>query len=144
MSGKATTMRTVWSDDRPHIAFEQTGDGPPAVLAGGALASGTRSFPPFVHLAALLSPRYTVFSYDRRGRSASGESEPYAVQREVEDLEAIIAETGGARNPAARRNSVSSPKTAPCVSQRANKSLERRNLRMAQLDRRTKEGHHHL
>lgn len=87
-------MNQVTSRDGTPIAFDRTGDGPPIILVGGALcdrtagASGTP-------LAALLAPQFTVFSYDRRGRGDSGDTAPYAVGREVEDLEALIVEAGG-------------------------------------------------
>lgn len=46
-------------------------------------------------LAELLSEHFTVYNYDRRGRGNSGDTLPYAVEREFEDLEAVIAEAGG-------------------------------------------------
>src|SRR5687768_14679915 len=51
--------------------------------------------PQAAQLADLLSPHFTVFHYDRRGRGESGDTQPYAVQREVEDIEALIDEAGG-------------------------------------------------
>jgi pimeloyl-ACP methyl ester carboxylesterase len=51
--------------------------------------------PTTARLAALLAPRFTVTHYDRRGRGDSGDTEPYAVEREVEDLEALVEEAGG-------------------------------------------------
>lgn len=60
---------------------------------GGALS--VRSYPQTVQLAELLSPHFTVFNYDRRGRGDSGDRPPYAVAREVEDIEALIDEAGG-------------------------------------------------
>src|SRR5688500_1340923 len=51
--------------------------------------------PQAAQLADLLSPHFTVFHYDRRGRGESGDTQPYAVQREVEDIEALINEAGG-------------------------------------------------
>jgi pimeloyl-ACP methyl ester carboxylesterase len=93
--GSREEIRTVRSIDGTPIAFERLGDGPPVILVGGALGSGVRSFPPFVKLAELLSPTFTVYLYDRRGRGDSGDSKTYAVEREVEDLKAVIAEAGG-------------------------------------------------
>jgi pimeloyl-ACP methyl ester carboxylesterase len=92
----APTMRKVQSSDGTAIAYDRYGDGPPVILVGGALTSALRSFPSFVRLAALLSSTFTVFTYDRRGRGDSGDTAPYAVDREVEDLEALIAVAGGA------------------------------------------------
>jgi pimeloyl-ACP methyl ester carboxylesterase len=64
------------------------------------LASALRSFPSFVDLAAALSSSFSVYTYDRRGRGDSrgdsGDTQPYAVERVIEDLEALIAEAGGA------------------------------------------------
>ncbi|HSM59424.1 MAG TPA: alpha/beta hydrolase [Longimicrobiales bacterium] len=81
------------SRDGTSIAFERTGDGPPLILVDGALCS--RAFGPLGKLAEALAPRFTVFTYDRRGRNESGDTRPYAVARELEDLEALIQETGG-------------------------------------------------
>jgi pimeloyl-ACP methyl ester carboxylesterase len=83
----------VTSSDGTSIAFERAGDGPPliAVDAAGSY-SGFRPFPAPVEL---LAPHFTVYVYDRRGRGASGDTPPYAVQREVDDLAALIAEAGG-------------------------------------------------
>jgi pimeloyl-ACP methyl ester carboxylesterase len=63
------------------------------ILVDGALCS--RSFGPMPKLAPLLARHFTVFTYDRRGRGDSGDTAPYAVQREVEDIEALINEAGG-------------------------------------------------
>ncbi len=84
-------MRTVISKDCTTIAFDQTGKGPVVILVGGALTKRAD----VTYLATLLAPRFTVISYDRRGRGDSGDTAPYAVEREVEDLEALIDETGG-------------------------------------------------
>ncbi|NOK15830.1 alpha/beta hydrolase [Corallococcus carmarthensis] len=87
-------MNTVKSADGTSIAFETTGKGPPLILVGGAFcdrtapASGTP-------LAALLAQRFTVFSYDRRGRGDSEDTPPHALEREVEDLAALITAAGG-------------------------------------------------
>jgi len=96
MAQETQTLRTARSSDGTVIAFERGGDGPPVILIGGALSSGVRDFPPFLELARLLEPRFTVYRFDRRGRADSGDTPPYAVEREVEDLQALIAEAGGA------------------------------------------------
>jgi pimeloyl-ACP methyl ester carboxylesterase len=85
-------MKTVTSKDGTTIAYDQTGNGPPLVLVDGALNS--RAFGLNGPLAALLADRFTVFTYDRRGRGDSRDTQPYAVQREIEDLEAVI-DVGG-------------------------------------------------
>jgi pimeloyl-ACP methyl ester carboxylesterase len=84
---------SVASRDGTPIAFERMGVGPALVLVDGALCF--RSFGPMTPLAELLAPDFTVYRYDRRGRGDSGDTHPYAVAREIEDLEALIAEAGG-------------------------------------------------
>ena len=84
-------MRTVTSKDGARIAFDQSGQGPALILVGGA--STTRADE--ASLAAALAPYFTVFAYDRRGRGDSGDTAPYAVEREVEDIAALIDEAGG-------------------------------------------------
>src|SRR5215471_4492783 len=86
-------MKTATSKDGTTIAYDQTGNGPPLVLVDGALNS--RVFGLNGPLAAILADRFTVVTYDRRGRGDSGDTPPYAVQREIEDLEAVIDTTGG-------------------------------------------------
>lgn len=86
-------MKTIRSKDGTTIAYDQTGSGPAVILVDGALCS--RAFGPMPKLAPLLARHFTVFHYDRRGRGASGDAAPYAVEREVEDLEAVIQEAGG-------------------------------------------------
>jgi pimeloyl-ACP methyl ester carboxylesterase len=84
-------MNDVTSKDGTTIAFDRSGAGRPIVLVGGALSDRSAAGP----LAALLAPHFTVFAYDRRGRGDSGDTPPYAVEREVEDLDALITEAGG-------------------------------------------------
>jgi pimeloyl-ACP methyl ester carboxylesterase len=84
-------VRKVRSKDGTAIAFDQVGDGPSIILVGGAMSTRSAS----VSLAALLAPHFTVFAYDRRGRGDSGDTAPYAVEREVDDLDALISEAGG-------------------------------------------------
>ena len=86
-------MTTVRSADGTTIAYTRAGQGPALILVDGALCS--RSFGPMPKLAAQLAPRFTAYTYDRRGRGESGDTPPYAVDREVEDLEALIAAAGG-------------------------------------------------
>jgi pimeloyl-ACP methyl ester carboxylesterase len=85
-------MRKVISKDGTPIAFDQSGEGPPIILVVGAFNSSSTGAP----LAAQLSEHFTVFNYDRRGRGASGDGTLYAIEREIEDLAALIAEAGGA------------------------------------------------
>jgi pimeloyl-ACP methyl ester carboxylesterase len=88
-------MNTVNSSDGTTIAFDRTGDGPPIIVVDGAFSHRAIN-PTSPKLAALLAPRFSVYTYDRRGRGESGDTKPYAVAREVEDLEALIAQAGGA------------------------------------------------
>lgn len=84
-------MDTVTSRDGTPIAFDRSGEGPAMILVTGALSTRAACVP----LAALLAPRFTVYAYDRRGRGDSGDTPPYAVEREVEDLDALINAAGG-------------------------------------------------
>ena len=84
-------METFESSDGTVIAFERSGSGSAVVLVGGALSDRTSAR----DLARLLAPSCTVYCYDRRGRGDSGDSPPYVVDLEVEDLEALIMHTGG-------------------------------------------------
>jgi pimeloyl-ACP methyl ester carboxylesterase len=86
-------MRTVISNDGTPIAFDQSGQGPALILVGGALCARLSWSGP--ELAKLLAPHFTVYNYDRRGRGDSGDTKPYAVTREVEDIEVLIDEAGG-------------------------------------------------
>jgi pimeloyl-ACP methyl ester carboxylesterase len=84
-------MRTVTSRDGTSIAFDRSGQGPALVLVAPAFATRVDQ----ASLAAALAPSFTVFAYDRRGRGDSGDTAPYAVEREVEDLDALIDVAGG-------------------------------------------------
>ncbi len=86
-------MKTVRSIDSTSIAFDQVGGGAPLILVSGAL--GVRKHPMAGELAGLLAPHFTVITYDRRGRGDSGDTLSYAVEREVEDIEALIDAVGG-------------------------------------------------
>jgi pimeloyl-ACP methyl ester carboxylesterase len=83
--------RAVTSADGTRIAFERVGSGPAVILISGATADrqGNRS------LAEALASELTVLNYDRRGRGGSGDTPPYALEREFEDIDALIAEAGG-------------------------------------------------
>jgi pimeloyl-ACP methyl ester carboxylesterase len=86
-------MSTVISEDGTKIVYDRLGSGRALILTVGAL--GHRSFPLQQRLAELLSAHFTVFNYDRRGRGDSGDTQPYAVDREIEDIEALIVAAGG-------------------------------------------------
>ncbi|MGH7726129.1 MAG: alpha/beta fold hydrolase [Candidatus Eiseniibacteriota bacterium] len=86
-------MTQVRSKDGTAIAYERSGSGPALILVDGALCS--RAFGPSPKLAPRLAPHFTVYAYDRRGRGESGDTQPYARVREVEDLAALIETAGG-------------------------------------------------
>ena len=86
-------MPYVTSRDGTQIAYDQVGTGPPLILVGGALSE--RRFSKLVQLAELLAGHFTVVNYDRRGRGDSGDTPPYALEREFEDLQAVIDAVGG-------------------------------------------------
>ncbi|MGW7384053.1 alpha/beta fold hydrolase [Streptomyces sp. NPDC054794] len=83
--------KQITSRDGTPLAYARTGQGPAVVLVSGAMSTGATVAP----LAARLADRFTVVPYDRRGRGASGDTPPYAVAREVEDLAALIEAVGG-------------------------------------------------
>lgn len=84
-------METVTSNDGTTIGFDRLGSGPPVVLVCGASVSRGTGAP----LAELLASDLTVYNYDRRGRGDSSDTQPYAIEREVEDLGAVIDAAGG-------------------------------------------------
>jgi alpha-beta hydrolase superfamily lysophospholipase len=84
-------MHKVTSSDGTSITFDRLGDGPPVVVVGGQLCDRALTRP----TAEELAKHFTMFNHDRRGRGDSGDTAPYAVEREIEDLEALIAEAGG-------------------------------------------------
>ena len=85
------TVAEVTSADGTPIAFERLGDGQPVIVVGGATCDRAKTRP----TAEELAKHFTVFNYDRRGRGDSGDTAPYTVEREIEDIGAIIAEAGG-------------------------------------------------
>jgi alpha/beta hydrolase family protein len=84
-------MENVTSSDGTTIALDRLGEGPPVILVCGASTSRMAN----AGLAAVLASDFTVLNYDRRGRGDSGDTPPYAVEREVEDIDAVIAAAGG-------------------------------------------------
>jgi pimeloyl-ACP methyl ester carboxylesterase len=84
-------MDQVTSKDGTTIAFDRMGDGPAVVLVCGASVDRMSNAPFAQHLAG----DFTVFNYDRRGRGSSGDTQPYAIEREVEDMAAVIEAAGG-------------------------------------------------
>ena len=84
---------TVVSSDGTTIAYQQIGRGPALILIDGALCY--RKLGQTAQLAESLSQHFTVFTYDRRGRGESGDTAPYAVAREVDDIAALVDQAGG-------------------------------------------------
>jgi pimeloyl-ACP methyl ester carboxylesterase len=84
-------LNRVTSTDGTSIAYEHLGSGPAVILVTGGLDDGSENAP----LATELAGHFTVFNFNRRGRGESGDTPPYAVQREIEDIEALIAEARG-------------------------------------------------
>jgi pimeloyl-ACP methyl ester carboxylesterase len=86
-------MGTVRSDDGTMIDFDAWGDGRPLIMIDGATAFRAVN-PTNAEVAQLLSDEFRVYAYDRRGRGQSTDTAPYAVEREIEDLAALIADPG--------------------------------------------------
>jgi pimeloyl-ACP methyl ester carboxylesterase len=84
-------MSTVTSKDGTPIAYTRRGSGPAVVLVTGALDDGSENQP----LAKALATDFTIYNYARRGRGESGDTSPHSLAREIEDLEALIAQAGG-------------------------------------------------
>jgi pimeloyl-ACP methyl ester carboxylesterase len=84
-------MDTVTSRDGTTLAYDRLGDGPPVVLVSGGSVDRTSN----AGLAEQLADAHRVYNYDRRGRGDSGDSPPYAIEREVEDIAAVLEAAGG-------------------------------------------------
>lgn len=83
--------QTVTSTDGTPIAYQRDGAGPALILVGGGLDDGSEN----ASLATELAREFTVYNYARRGRADSGDTQPYAVQREIEDLASLLEVAGG-------------------------------------------------
>jgi pimeloyl-ACP methyl ester carboxylesterase len=88
---KGKAMQTVTSRDGTRIAYDKLGAGPAVIVVGGALSDRSGG----TELAQLLAPQLTVYTYDRRGRGGSADTLPYSVEREIEDIDALIDSAGG-------------------------------------------------
>ncbi|WP_235549169.1 alpha/beta fold hydrolase [Paenibacillus sp. Root444D2] len=86
-------MYSIISRDGTRIVYDKVGQGPALILVAGAFSY--RKFPGLVQLANQMSEHFTVYNYDRRGRGDSGDTQPYDIGREIEDLQALIDEAGG-------------------------------------------------
>lgn len=92
MSDMTSTLQHVTSRDGTPIAFDRLGDGPPVILVCGGSVDRISN----AGVAGLLASDFTAFNYDRRGRGDSGDTLPYAVEREIEDIDAVVTAAGGA------------------------------------------------
>ena len=91
MNDATSTIHRVTSKDGTTIGFDRLGDGPPIIfVCGGSVDRQSNS-----GLAAILASDFTALNYDRRGRGVSGDTQPYAIEREIEDIEAVVAAAGG-------------------------------------------------
>jgi alpha-beta hydrolase superfamily lysophospholipase len=118
-------QKAVTSSDGTTIAYEQAGHGPAVILVASSLADRSD----IKRLAALLASRFTVINYDRRGRGLSSDTPPYDVQREVEDMGALVDEAGGsafvfgsssgAVLPLRQLRAVSTSESSPCMNHRS-------------------------
>ncbi len=86
-------MQTIQSKDGTTLAYDVYGSGPTLIYITGA--SCFRTFRPIVQDAKAFAKEFTVYNYDRRGRGDSTDTQPYAIEREVEDIEALIDAAGG-------------------------------------------------
>jgi pimeloyl-ACP methyl ester carboxylesterase len=84
-------MEKVQSKDGTTIAFDQLGEGAPLLLVAGASCDRSIDAP----IAEELARHFTVLNYDRRGRGDSGDTLPFAVEREIEDIDVLLAAVGG-------------------------------------------------
>ena len=84
-------MNQVTSKDGTTIAYDRQGAGPAVILVGGGIVDRSENTP----LVPELVQHFTTYNYDRRGRGRSGDTSPYAIEREIEDIDALITEAGG-------------------------------------------------
>jgi pimeloyl-ACP methyl ester carboxylesterase len=111
-------MSKILSRDGTEIAYDKQGQGSAVILVDGALAY--RSFGTMPELAKLLSKNFTVVNYDRRGRGESSDNKSFTIDREIEDIEALIDVVGGS----ACLYGVSS---GGCLRQQSNSETKSRN-----------------
>src|SRR5437870_3641601 len=120
---RVMATKFVTSADGTRIAYETMGQGAPLVFVWGAL--GVRSSPFAKTMREELAKDFTVFDYDRRGRGESGDTKPYAVAREVEDLRAVcearvptVVLVGGSTTPTLRAAADATARTVPGATER--------------------------
>ncbi|HEX3427193.1 MAG TPA: alpha/beta hydrolase [Candidatus Limnocylindrales bacterium] len=91
MNQSTSTLDHVTSKDGTRIGFDRLGTGPAVILvSGGSVDRGSNA-----GVAAMLAPDFTAYNYDRRGRGDSGDAPQYAVEREIEDIDAVVTAAGG-------------------------------------------------
>ncbi|MEQ9365608.1 MAG: alpha/beta hydrolase [Leptospirales bacterium] len=86
-------MKTIQSKDGTQLAYDVYGSGPALIFVAGAMCF--RSFDPILQDVQEFAKHFTVYIYDRRGRGDSGDTPPYSREREIEDIDAMIAASGG-------------------------------------------------
>ena len=86
-------MQTTQSKDGTTLAYDVYGSGPALVFITGAICS--RNFGPVLKDAKEFAKEFTVYNFDRRGRGDSTDTKPYLIEREIEDIEAMIDAAGG-------------------------------------------------
>jgi pimeloyl-ACP methyl ester carboxylesterase len=91
MTDNTSTLNSVTSKDGTTIAYDRLGEGPAIVLVSGGSVDRQSN----AGLASVLASSFTVYNYDRRGRGPSGDTQPYAIEREIEDIDAVIQAAGG-------------------------------------------------
>jgi pimeloyl-ACP methyl ester carboxylesterase len=94
VNADSTKTTTAISKDGTVIAYEKTGKGPGIIIVNGAL-SYRKLYGEKDHLADMLAKNFTLIFYDRRGRGKSTDTKPYAVVKEIEDIDALVDEAGG-------------------------------------------------
>lgn len=88
-------MSTVTSKDGTRIAFDKVGSGPSVILVNGAMSYRRAFDTTLEQLAELVGKHFTVYDYDRRGRGESTNTVPFTKVREIEDIQALVADAGG-------------------------------------------------
>jgi pimeloyl-ACP methyl ester carboxylesterase len=91
MNDTTSTLEHVTSSDGTEIGFDRIGQGPAVILVCGGSVDRMSN----AGVAAGLASDFTAFNYDRRGRGISGDTPPYAVEREIEDIDAVVTAAGG-------------------------------------------------
>ncbi len=86
-------MKSIRSKDGTTLAYDVYGNGPALIYITGAICF--RNFKPVLDDAKIFAREFTMYNYDRRGRGDSSDTLPYSIDREIEDIEAMIDAAGG-------------------------------------------------